>query len=114
MIVPWQRVREHYAATAHCSAALKAMLHLVDEITASPYADGLFAWTSMHDLCIAQTRVTYPYDGPYLRISPQANGQIEFRYLDTPRVDKQWHRTVAGDDAFRRLERFVNQLHWFG
>jgi hypothetical protein len=114
MILPWKQIRQHYAATADSSAALKAMLNLVDEINTSPYADGLFAWTSMHDLCIAQTRVTYPYDGPYLRISPCNNGQIEFRYLDTSIVDKQWHRTVDGADAFRRLERFVNQLHWFG
>jgi|SRR5215471_7723046 len=113
MILPWNQIRQHYSATADSSAALKAMLNLVDEITASPYADGLFAWTSMHDLCIAQTRVTYPYDGPYLRISPRDNGRLEFRYLDTPSVDKQWHRTVDGDDAFRRLERFATRLHWF-
>ena|SRR5215813_13025908 len=113
MIVPWERIRQHYAAIAHCGAAWKAMLNLVDQITTSRYADGLFAWTSMNDLCIVQARVTYPYDGPYLRISPQADGQIEFRYLDTLAVDKQWHRTVAGNEAFRRLELFVNQLHWF-
>ena len=112
--MPWNRIRDHYAATADSSAALKAMLNLVDEIKASSYSEGLFAWTSMHDLCIAQTSVTYPYDGPYLRISPRDKGQVEFRYLDTPIVDKQWHRTVEGDDAFRRLDRFVKQLHWFG
>jgi len=113
MTVPWERIRQNYAAITHLGAAWKAMLNLVDEINASRYAEGLFAWTSMHDLCIVQTPVTYPYHGPYLRTSPQANGQIEFRYLDTLAADKQWHRTVAGDDAFRRLELFLNQLHWF-
>ncbi|HYW73679.1 MAG TPA: hypothetical protein VE961_21835 [Pyrinomonadaceae bacterium] len=113
MILSWLQIRRHYAETADSSVALKAILNLVDEITASQYADGLFAWTSMHDLCIAQTCVTYPYDGPYLRISPRDYGQLEFQYLDTPAVDKQWHRTVDGDDAFGHLESFVTQLHWF-
>ena len=90
------------------------MLDLVEHITPSSYATGLFAWISMYDLCIAQTPVTYPYDGPYLRISPRENGELEFRYLDTAIVNKQWHRTVAGQDAFSQLERFIDQLHWFG
>src|SRR5215831_12939013 len=81
MILSWLQIRRHYAETADSSVALKAILNLVDEITASQYADGLFAWTSMHDLCIAQTCVTYPYDGPYLRISPRDYGQLEFQYL---------------------------------
>ena len=113
MIRPWSEIRQLYADTASASAALTAMLDLVDEIENSMYADGLFAWTSMHDLCIAQTAVTYPHDGPYLRISPRENGRLEFRYLDTPNADKQWHRTVEGKDAFTRLQSFVEQLHWF-
>ena len=113
MTRPWSEVREHYAATANLSAALTAMLSLVDEIKSSKYANGLFAWTSMHDLCIAQTAVTYPYNGPYLRVSPRENGQLEFRYLDTSITNKQWHRTVEGKDAFKRLESFIKQLDWF-
>jgi hypothetical protein len=113
MIRPWSEIRQRYADTAGASAALTAMLGLVNEIESSTYANALFAWTSMHDLCIAQTAVTYPYDGPYLRISPRENGRLEFRYLDTSNADKQWHRTVEGKDAFTRLQSFVEQLHWF-
>ena len=47
-----------------------AMVKLVEKIQSSPYHVGLFAWTSMHDLCIVQTPVKYPYNGPYLRIAP--------------------------------------------
>jgi hypothetical protein len=74
---------------------------------------GFFEWTSMYDLCIVQTPVTYPYSGPCLCISPGANGQLEFRYLDTIVDEKQWHKTVDGDEGFARLERFIDQLHWF-
>src|SRR5262249_40865372 len=32
--------------------------------------------------------VTYPYDGPYLGISPLSDGELEFRYLDTAIEDR--------------------------
>ena len=68
----------------------------------------------MFDLCITQTEVIYPYFGPYLRVKPLFNGQIEFRYLDTTDESKQWHRTVASSEAIPRLRSFLSQLHWFG
>jgi hypothetical protein len=89
------------------------MVQLIREIGSSRYKEDLFAWTSEFDLCIVQTPVTYPYDGPYLKISPFKDGQLEFRYIDTPMEAKQWRRVVAGADAFARLERFLEQLHWF-
>ncbi len=87
------------------------MLRLVEQIEASRYARGLYAWTSAVDLCIAQ--VPAPYDGPYLHISVLHDGNIEFRYIDTAIEARQWHRVVAGEEAFSRLERFIEQLHWF-
>jgi hypothetical protein len=90
------------------------MLRLVEQIKGSTYARALHAWTSMHELCIVQVPCTYPCDGPYLRISPRVDGTIEFRYIDTPFASKQWHRVVKEEDAFRRLERFLDQLHWVG
>ena len=59
------------------------MANLVTEIERSRYKEGLFGWTSMTDLCIAQTSVTYPHIEPYLRISTLSDGQLEFRYVDT-------------------------------
>ena len=90
------------------------MVKLVEKIQSSPYQKGLFAWTSMHDLCIVQTPVEYPYNGPYLRIAPIKNGELEFRYIDTAIEERQWHRVVDGAEGFVRLESFVKQLHWFG
>ena len=110
MIKPWDQIRKHYATSGN---AFPGMHELVCQIESSRYKDGLFAWTSMWDLCIVQTPVTYPYDGPLLKISPISDGQIEFRYLDTPVKDKQWHRVVESAAAFARLESFIKQLHWF-
>ncbi len=67
----------------------------------------------MHDLVVVQAPVTYPYDGPRLTISPHVEGSVEFCYNDTPIVSKQWRRVVPAAEAFSRLERFVDQLHWF-
>ena len=113
MIQPWNAIRANYEDRPVVDSSLQAMHKLVSEIETSRYKDGLFAWTSANDLCIVQTPVTSPYDGPYLRISPVADGQLEFRYIDTMVKNKQWHRIVDGPSGFARLERFLEQLHWF-
>src|ERR1700730_10502359 len=99
LVRSWSEIRRHYANLVTWVPAFDSMLKLVSEIELSRYASGLFAWTSMHDLCIVQTPVTYPYHAPYLRISPCTNGQLEFRYIDTFIMDKQWHRTVDGNEG---------------
>ena len=114
MTKPWKEIHDHYRGLVDAGLPFKCMSKLVGEIEASSYSQGLFAWTSMHDLCVVQTPVNYPYDGPYLRISPLTDGKLEFRYIDTYIKDKQWHRVVEGAEAFARLERFIKHLHWFG
>jgi hypothetical protein len=113
MVQPWSEIRSFYAGLMTSSSAASSMFALVSEIERSKYAIGPFGWTSVLDLCIAQTRVSYPYNGPYLRISPTPDGKIEFRYVDTPINNKQWHRTVDGSEGFNLLEHFIDQLHWF-
>lgn len=65
------------------------MLALIDYISSSGLSAGLYAWTSMFDLCITQVPATYPYDGPFLKVSPLPDtNKVEFRYIDT-RVKQQ-------------------------
>ena len=113
MIQPWANIRDYYGELANLGDPFEVMANLVTEIERSRYKEGLFGWTSMLDLCIAQTSVTYPHIEPYLRISPLSDGRLEFRYVDTPNKKMQWHRVVHGTDGFHRLERFLEQLHWF-
>lgn len=113
MIRSWSDIRGYYADLEARDPRLGAMRDLIEEIEASPDMNRLFAWTSMHDLIIVQTPVTYPYDGPRLRISPKFDGTVEFRYVDTPIVSKQWHCTVRCPEAFAQLRRFADQLRWF-
>ena len=113
MIESWVAIRCHYADLASRDPRLAPMRDLVEQIEASPALSRLYAWTSMGDLHIVQTPVSYPYDGPKLVIAPTGDGSVEFRYLDTPIESKQWRRVAPGPAAFSRLQEFTEQLHWF-
>jgi hypothetical protein len=111
MIRPWSEIERFYRELGKDA---QPTLRLVERIQVSRYASMLHAWTSMMDLCIVQVPGPHPYDGPFLRISPRSDGTMEFRYLDTGIAARQWHRIVKAEDAFDRLERFMEQLHWIG
>lgn len=113
MTEPWTKIVERYKDLSGDDLSLKALLALSEHIANGPLARGLFAWVSMFDLCITQTEVTYPYDGPHLRVSPTRDGFVEFRYVDTWQTDKQWHGEVPGHDAIAQLLKFLEWLRWF-
>ena len=91
----WSTIRDFYAELIAAGLPLETMHGLVEQIESSRYRNGVYGWTSMHDLAISH----HP---------------IDFRYLDTLREAKQWTRMVHQDHAFPRLQRFFEQLHWFG
>ena len=113
MTLPWPQIVARYEEYTGDVRSIRALERLARQISQSPLANGLFAWTSMFDLCIVQTPVSYPYDGPWLRIAPIGEDRIEFRYLDTFEKTQQWHRTVGVDQAWPRLIKFLDQLRWF-
>ena len=110
---PWPASVSHYREYKIEAPAVQALLALSEHIAQSQLSDGLYAWTSMFDLCITQTPVTYPYNGPFLRVSPARDGLIEFRYIDTFETENQWHRTVSPAETIPRFLKFLAQLHWF-
>ncbi len=113
MTRPWPEIVAHYEDLQGENKSIRALGALAQRITQSPLADGLHAWTSMLDLCIVQRPVSYPFHGPFLRISPITADRIEFRYVDTFEKDKQWHRIVDATQTWPRLIRFLDQLRWF-
>jgi hypothetical protein len=113
MTKSWPEIITHYDGVRGDSRSIQALATLARRIADGALSGGKFAWTSMLDLCVVQTEVSYPYNGPLLRISPVSNGQLEFRYEDTMDKTRQWHRTVGADEAFPRLLRFLDQLRWF-
>ena len=113
MTKDWWSIVAHYDALGALNPSILGIAALARHIQESELAVGLFAWTSMSDLCIVQAEVSYPYEGPYLRVAPRADGTIEFRYIDTMVEADQWHRTVAAADVIPRLRRFLAELNWF-
>ncbi len=112
MTRPWEDIVKTFQERIEGGLKVQFMLNFVKEIMSSNYASGLYAWTSMHDMCIVQNAVKYPYDGPTLIISPIFNGTVEFRYIDTHIKERQWNRTVNENELFPTLEKFIEQLHW--
>lgn len=110
--VPWGEIVSGYD-DAPDEPAITAIKTLAKQIMQTPLSDGLHGWTSMWELCIAQAADSAPYEGPYLKISPVGEDVIEFRYVDCVDPDRQWHRNVESMDAWDRLLRFLDQLHWF-
>jgi len=113
MTRPWPEIVAHYGEYEGEARSIRALAQLTHQISESHLAKGLFAWTSMFDLCIVQRPVSYQYDSPLLRMSPIDKDRLEFRYLDTWEKAKQWHRTVDADQAMPRLIKFLDQLRWF-
>lgn len=89
---PWNEIAIFYRDLIERGMQIRGMLDLVEQIATSRYAT---------------------WQGPYLRISPRFDGTIEFRYIDTQIVSRQWHRVVKEGEAFARLIGFFDQLHWF-
>ena len=113
MTRPWHEIVERYSGFNGDNRSIHALHDLALRIADSPYRNGFFAWTSMWDLCIAQTEVSYPYDGPFLRISPISDDRVELRFIDTRDRCRQWHREVPAEEAYDRLEKFlVRDLKW--
>ncbi len=54
MTRPWPEVAAFYEGLGLPGRSVGALAALARKISESPLATGLFAWTSMHDLCIAQ------------------------------------------------------------
>lgn len=110
---PWPEILAYYQKLADKLPSGSGMLAISERIAFSDLAQGIFGWTSVHELCITQTPVTYPETGAYLRISPHSDGRIEFRYFDTMVPQDQWHRVEPEANATARLLSFFAQLGWF-
>jgi hypothetical protein len=60
----------------------------------------------------ASNRLAWIPSPHHLRASPQFDGTVEFRYIDTHIKSRQWSRTVPPEAVIGRFEAFLDQLHW--
>jgi hypothetical protein len=87
-------------------------MELVDRLSASRYAAGLFGATSHADLLIAQTE-TFRWDRELLRISCDG-AEFTFSFVEGPTA-VPWLRHYPAAQGFNALENFlVERKRWFG
>jgi hypothetical protein len=110
----WSEAEAHLARAAGQGPALQAMLRLVQDVQRSRLAAGLHAWIAHDDLCVGQQPAALALDLPHLRISPRPDGRLDFRYVDTTPLRREWRVTVEAELAFERLALFLERLHWVG
>ncbi len=106
----WNKLSEHYRGRNEES--LVALGDLCQKIDDGYFSAVVYGWSSMWDLCIVQNKVAYPYDGPYLKISPTSENELEFRYVDTNMEAKQWFRVYAAAEYEEAFNSFIEKLHW--
>jgi hypothetical protein len=109
----WLRIADHFETCGGQRRSTLALAPLARRISDRRLTGGLVGSTSMLGLLIAQIATDDTYDGPFLRLSPISDDQIEFRYVDTYVTQDQWHRTVDADQVWARLIKFLDQLRWF-
>ena|SRR5277367_509674 len=118
MLKAWPEIIAHYESELvadpsgeELKLAFSSIGALAKQIDRTGLGQRLFGWVSMHDLCVQQMNRP-PYTCAYLRIAPLRSGHVDFRYIDTPIKELQWHRTVPAADTMRRFKGFLNQLKW--
>lgn len=109
----WPNIIARYETGKELLPAIRALHALSEFVASSDLAVGLYGWTAMWDLCLAQTPVMSPHNEPILKISPCSATQLQFRYLDAQVTGKQWHLIVDASEAIPRLLRFLDDLRWF-
>jgi hypothetical protein len=113
---PWREIAEFYRSLADKNSFFEPMARLNHQIAASNYASGLYAWTSMHTLCITQTPEP-DLDKEVLRIHRDVrDGNLVLDFQETgSRLPKyqHWIRRFSPDEGFSRFELFLGLKKWF-
>jgi len=112
---PWAEIVRFYDVlrTDH-GRDIEPMLRLVEQIAASGYAVGLFAYASMSTLCMAHTH-TIRRCHEELRITFDSVGrEFHFEYWSHPFVKPgPWKRTCGESESFATLERILlKRVRW--
>lgn len=113
---PWHEITEFYRSLAKENPVFQPMIRLAEQIEESRYAHGLYAWTSMYTLCIAQTPEP-DLDREVLRISLDTHRSalvLDFQETASTLPKYQhWVRRCPPNEGFSRLERFLQLKKWF-
>ncbi|MBD3918450.1 hypothetical protein H8B09_06755 [Paenibacillus sp. PR3] len=113
MIREWNDICAFYERLSSKDNKFLSLFNLVVSIRDSKYSNHIYGWISVCDLYIVLNEVKYPYDGPKLLVIQLESNKLEFRYIDTYMVERQWKRVFDGSDGFGKLEEFFFDIQWF-
>ena len=86
------------------------MLNLVRHISEN-YSYGIFAVTSMHTLCLAQTE-SFSLTQNVIKVD-YYGGKIKFNYIDPKKSESTgWIKICQAKDAVNTFEHVINCLKW--
>jgi hypothetical protein len=114
--LPWTTITAFYSALVNEHAwRSEPMLSLVQFLGHSPYASGLFAYTSHEILCVGRSENFLAGDGELrIRFEP-SNQTFTFSYLQSPGDMSPWSRSCGAQEWQATLERILQErLGWFG
>lgn len=108
----WDDIRQRYEGLPSDNKIRTGMLNLVEHIARSAIGKSLYPWTNMFELRITQNGQSPFKDAPHLRITPLKNSTLEFRYVDTYILSRQWSRNVELTQLPEHFDKFVRQIRW--
>ena len=110
---PWASIVERYRelAAAIEDEAFAGMHTLVRQLASSPYAAGLYPYTSMHALVVAQTSEVLEGQ-ERLRVEPRGT-RIWFEYPGGRAAQPDWSTSCEPGEAFATVGRFLDRVGWF-
>lgn len=108
----WPEITEFYKQLASDHPSLMPMANLIKEIRNIHGIERLYAWTSVSNLCMAQTLPTCPFRGSYFEIVPTQD-KVEIRYVDPMRPGSESCRQKKYSEAACCLRRALTDVGWF-
>lgn len=90
---------------------IKPMVSLVEEITSSRYAHGIFPFTSHDTLCISQN--SQVDIDPNLLLINFIGSRFIFKYRESVYAKNPWIKECNNENGFATFEHTMKTLKWF-
>ena len=90
---------------------MKPMVSLVEDITSSQYAHGIFPFTSHATLCVSQnSQVEVDHN---LLLVDFIDNRFVFKYREWVYAKKPWIKKCDSESGFATFEYVIKTLRWF-
>ena len=112
---PWPEISEFYSGLVRDHHwQVEPLLELVQYLATSPYASGLYAYTSHATLCLGRCANFTASDGELRVAFDPSTKAFTFTYTQSPADSLPWTRTCATEESLSVLRHVLHRrLGWF-